>query len=506
MKKEIVIQKVGMALLMAFLVGAMISACSVQSFQQQVDDAAEGGVRSIGIIGVENENAEFEVRVNVDKQNRCYTEDDPIVVTVKSNSDGFLYLLHIDSSGTKTMLIPNKYQANNEIKAHQEVVYPVEESTFRFLVTGPSFGKEMIKAFVTKERLKSVDIAQFSIAPAKEITQTQSNGIADELTKSITIEGKPENQQTNFATHEVVYETFSKKTGAPVPTKGERFFVGFGVQKFKDSSITPLSACVADVKTMCELATKYLGVPEEYAAAITDTEVTLDTVRKTFCDVLPKITKPGDTIFVYWSGHGGRISAIRGDDTTGSFVHFLVPYDGDTNNPRETMLMEGPFGHWTQKLDGRNLIFILDACHSKGMTNAKSIPSGGKSSTNGFSLTNSILGTNTKTMDAINESDAPFTFAFKPLSRSKALGQNGLTVIASSASEELSFERREGNLSVMTYFLVDAIKKGPKSMTHKDICSTIEAPVQTYMKKNYPYANQTVLEQDDLNPAILLKP
>ena len=42
---------------------------------------------------------------------------------------------------------------------------------------------------------------------------------------------------------------------------------------------------------------------------------------------LPAVTRPGDTVLIYWSGHGSRCADTDGDEKDG-FDEYLVPHDG----------------------------------------------------------------------------------------------------------------------------------------------------------------------------------
>src|SRR5207248_1192572 len=97
-------------------------------------------------------------------------------------------------------------------------------------------------------------------------------------------------------------------------------------------------------------------------------QATLKAIEEAIRIYLPQATSAGDTVFLYWSGHGGRISNVDHTEPDG-FDEYLVPYDGrlgSTDEVRGTMLMDKTFGRWVQELDGRKLIVILDACHSGG--------------------------------------------------------------------------------------------------------------------------------------------
>lgn len=465
--------------------------------------------RDLSIVEVENQTPGFAVLVDVDRQDRLYTEDEMVTVKVKSSSDGYLYLLHQGPKGKNTLLIPNKFQKENFIKGGQTVFFPSEDSTFRFRVSGPSFGRETIKVFVTKKRLKSLGDAKFTISSVTPLDQETTRAVLGEFgarSRDITVEENP--GDSDFATHEVVY-TSRAKTQEPVSSNEEkRYAVCFGINKYKDQSIKNLKVCVKDAEAMRKLFVEKCGVGAKDCLVLTDEAVTLENLRRVFCEVLPELAPPNSTIFIYFSGHGGRIPALPNSTSTTGYTQFLIPHDADSNNPAKTTLLDDQFGIWAQKLNGRKLLFILDACQSGGMANrAKGISDGG--------LVDAFLRNAPESKSAESdtvEESFDFTFGFTGLARSKALGQSGLAVIASSAHDQVSFERQEGDLSVMTYAFIQTVLEGPGNMTHKDVKPRVGSLVNQYIRNNrhiqsaYPNYRQTVVEQDDLTPGLILKP
>lgn len=277
-----------------------------------------------------------------------------------------------------------------------------------------------------------------------------------------------------------------------------------GINKYQDRTINTLEVCENDAKAFANICTKCLGVAENDCILLTNEDVTLQRLQAGF-NALKECTKPGDVIFIYWSGHGGQ-TASTNRQGQGSYDQFLVPYDGDTTKPFDTMLMEDTFGYWALQLNGRKIAMFLDACHSGGMAaNAKSIGlNSGKSEMGG--LKGRIFGSGSKGLSGEQEStnrDYVCMFGFGNFKRSKSLGQTGLYILASSSYDQISFEGED--MSVMTKYLVETIENGSGSLTHKDLKPMIATKVLDYVKKTHQ-VQQTVVEQDDLDPGLTLKP
>ena len=81
-------------------------------------------------------------------------------------------------------------------------------------------------------------------------------------------------------------------------------------------------------------------------------------------------------------------------------------------------------------------------------------------------------------------------FLDSELRRIKDLGQDDAVMLFSSASDEISAERRDGKLSVMTYCLVEKLF-GSDSLTLAEGYAHVRVEVPKYMKEHFPGREQT---------------
>ena len=145
------------------------------------------------------------------------------------------------------------------------------------------------------------------------------------------------------------------------------------------------------------------------------------------------------------------------------------------------------FGRWVQELDGRKLLVILDTCHSGGQTTLeKSLAKG--------------LG------DPLPAGDARFDFLDGELERAKDIGQRETALLASSTASQVSFERKEGDLSTMTYFLAAHLRHGSGPVSLRDVFSLLKLSVAQYVEKNFPGTTQTPILVDNLTGPFYLRP
>lgn len=426
-----------------------------------------------------NDASTESVEVMLDREDLIYTSGETAEITVRSSVSGYLYLVCYDVEGNATLLFPNKWNSDNYIQKNKTVTYPSADQNFLLRIVGPPFGKEKICAYVTSKEIEAIKgielgkdatditdiLSEFSVELKKRVAKDKAGSKGIEVVE----------KRRELTVGQCVYHTQPRSSASGKPevsaTAPRRIFVGFGINKYDDKRIRDLTCCVADAKAMGEVACERLGVKEKDCLVITDEQVTLASVRRIFTEILPKCTHPGDQIFLYWSGHGDKASSgvTRANDS------FLVPSDADVND-RSTMLDEHVFGEWLKNnLHGREIFLFLDACHSGGML---------------------LGGGNSKSLTR----DPDFVFDFganvSPAA-SKSLGHVGMFAMASSGEDELSWEGSGSlGLSVATHYLIETLKEGDSSLTHKALVGEIRPLVDKYVKNNRPGATQTVKAYD----------
>jgi hypothetical protein len=147
------------------------------------------------------------------------------------------------------------------------------------------------------------------------------------------------------------------------------------------------------------------------------------------------------------------------------------------------MVLDKAFGRWVQNLDGRRLVVIIDACHSGGQTQG---------------AIKSLTGGNT---------EVPFRgfFFATTLKRTKDIGQRETAVLASSRATQVSFERREETLSVMTHFLVEKLSGGSGPVTLTEAAEYLAENVPQFVQQHYPGTTQTPVFVNQTTPPVYLR-
>jgi hypothetical protein len=450
----------------------------------------------------------FLVRVEVNHPDHVYREGDKLSARVLSEKDGFLYLFNITPDRRVKCLFPNKFQRDNRIKAGKAVAVPDAKADFDFPIEGPKFGRETLKALVALRPLEELvnRLAIKDVFSVAALTKRAATSIDPEkltgLERDIGLAARPAaaaaRQQrllAQIAEHAVAVLTLRKGDAVPAPptvggaprdgeARPKRVGVFIGISTHKDKNIRALTVAHKDAQEMARFMKDAGGLDE--AVVLVNEKATLARTEDLIRVRLPAATRAGDEVFLYWSGHGGRVKDPTGRERDG-MSEYLVPYDGKLGTVaqvRSSMLLDVTFARWVQALEGRKVIVILDACHSGGQAaGAKGLGdrvNAGKETTLGF-----------------------FQAAFQ---RAKNIGQKETAVLASSKATEVSYERREGDLSVMTYFLLDRMKAG-KKVTLKEGFLEVQKAVPAYVKDRLKARNpQTPVLFDHTTPPVYLRP
>jgi hypothetical protein len=380
---------------------------------------------------IEQQQPAFYVHAEPDRASRAYYEGEQMTIRVKSEADAYLYVIYEQADGATYVVFPNSAQPDNRVKAKQEVEIPGKDDTFRWTIGAP-FGNELMKVIASKERiaeLEKPDVRQKRFTP---VTGKGIRNVIKQLGGGAPAQGWSE-VTLKITTHAGVNPNS--------PYYGKRYAAIFAVpvqwvtQPTKDvfgkAPASNLGLGPVYDASMMERCLRSRGGIEVLASAIGIIELksppaTKQLIKNVITEVLPSQTQPGDTVMIYFSGHGANIPDSREKD---GFSEFLVPSDfleprglvalrrlqaqGESLSDQlkellargETWLREaqvvfdpdGPdwekmsqeaqdesfqraaevlikrsaitddeFGHWVQALDGRRVVVVLDACMSGG--------------------------------------------------------------------------------------------------------------------------------------------
>ena len=376
-------------------------------------------------------------------------------------------------------LFPNKYQTDNLIRAKQPIQVPAPEADFEFTAV-PPFGTGLLKAIATVEPLEGVQLQQ--------LTQKAVTDLSEATAKDFDVNLKKK-RDSDWADAEI--EVATLPVDVP-PAKPARLAVCVGISKFLHPGVPPLQVSHLDAERMAEALARQCQV--DPIAVLTNSQATRQAIEQVIFHDLVEKSKPGDTVIIFFSTHGGRVSDVNGDEDDG-LDEYLVPHDGVLGKP-DTMILDDTFARWMQQLEGRKIAVILDNCYSGG-------------SSKSFGPRKELFA---KGLPGSGAKSASLDFFDGEMRRAKDLGQQGTIILAASQADQLAWEMPSADQgSVLTYHVLQSLTaKGcdvnnDGRLTFGEVFRFIEDPIKTYVLRTFQ-ANQDPVLRDNANDGIFLKP
>ena len=448
-----------------------------------------------GPAAIQQQQPSFLVRADVDRANRSYREGDTLTVRVNCEVDAYLYVVYQQADGKAFQIFPNSGQPNNRVKAREAVQVPALNDRFRWQVGAP-FGKEVVKVIASKQPIKQLSDEQMRAKRFNAISPERMKGIELEI---------GEEPPTEWAEDQVEITTYPRAAEQTAST-ARRFGVFLGVSEYmfneqvRESSggkhELNLSCCHRDARQLSDIM-REVGRLDDLRMYTND-QATRAQFEQAVTKWLPSVSRPGDTVVIYFSGHGGQLPDDNGDEPDKN-DEYLLPHDflsasalvglieqekkgkldpryasivsaakeiiARSGSPekaidiitRVTGVSDDLFGHWLQRLSGRQVIVILDICHSGGFATQEK----------------SLVDTGSETFD----------FMDKEIGRLKDLGQPNTALFAASHTSQQSQEDRELGNGVMTYYLMNTVRQAPKALTLKDASEKCASAMHEYYEK-----------------------
>ncbi|KQS88366.1 MULTISPECIES: caspase family protein [unclassified Rhizobium] len=119
-----------------------------------------------------------------------------------------------------------------------------------------------------------------------------------------------------------------------------------------------------DVKAIHALLTDTLSFKPESIRVLTDEAATKAAILSSMDEWLVAGTKPGDRIYVFFSGHGLQVKDASGDEEDG-MDEAISTYDlkaGETD--WTNVILDDELEALLEKMKGRAVTLVIDACHS----------------------------------------------------------------------------------------------------------------------------------------------
>jgi len=133
------------------------------------------------------------------------------------------------------------------------------------------------------------------------------------------------------------------------------YAVVVGIEQYRQK-LPKADFAAHDAEVMSEYFTKVLGIPEENIALLLDTHAARTDLVKYMEKWLPNRVENGDSVFIYFSGHGAP------NPKTGEA--YMVPYDGDPSYIDTTGYPLKRLYEQLGNLPAKEVIVMLDSCFS----------------------------------------------------------------------------------------------------------------------------------------------
>jgi hypothetical protein len=196
-----------------------------------------------------------------------------------------------------------------------------------------------------------------------------------------------------------------------------------GVGTYTHPCFTSLPATVRDARAIADILTDpaRCGYPPANVQVLTGEQASTANISAAF-EMLAESISFESTVFIYFSGHGGR--ALE----NGVWRAYLCPREADPDDLTGTAISGDEFSALLGAIPASKLLVMLDACHSAGSAELKAADGA-----------------------VIWKTGLPDDY-YEALSRG-----SGRVIIASSGEGQYSYIRQQGDLSLFTWHLHEAL-------------------------------------------------
>lgn len=131
----------------------------------------------------------LEVVAWVDRPDSTYARGERVRMFVETNKDAYVTILNVDPAGETTVLFPNRYQSDNQVRAARAVEIPTPGSGSQ-VVVGGTVGTELIKVIASTEPVPLFQARQLAAAGAFQQVRSEPQGVARSLVVAMN-QGRP---------------------------------------------------------------------------------------------------------------------------------------------------------------------------------------------------------------------------------------------------------------------------------------------------------------------------
>jgi hypothetical protein len=267
-------------------------------------------------------------------------------------------------------LFPNEAAAKNLVPGKQTVTIPAAGDEFRFRVR-PPFGAEVVQVLATLQPLAELDQLVQKTGRAAVVPGSVLAALAARLPR----------EPTGWTEHRVPVRTLAKEA-LPPARAASRVGLFIGVNKYQDEKMcSPGERFRLGAELMAKTLVERGGIEAKHAKTIIAEQATKANIQEAIVRWLPSVSQPGDTVFVFYAGHGGTLKNLDGskpdgrdgllttfDNDLGSGIKSQEEYDARS---RRKMITDDALARWLQELPGRQIVLLLSTCHAGAQIDAQ---------------------------------------------------------------------------------------------------------------------------------------
>ncbi len=262
-------------------------------------------------------------------------------------------------------------------------------------------------------------------------------------------------------------------TTSPAEAGQKALLIGIGAYE----NIQPLVGPPRDLVRMENFLKTHMGYRTDEIAVLKDGQATRKNLLRTMNNWLVRSTKPGDKVFIYYSGHGSQLPDDNGDEKDG-LDETLSPIN--TTKDGKNQITDDEFGAILAKMSDRDLTVIIDSCHSgtisRGVASASAANSSDRARTFIPDLTTRSGGP-TKDQVKAHRGEASFLRS-----------SDKLRIWSAASANQFSWDTLNGGVFTRNFIngvgkkLADKNKHG--TVTHAELITYLRTEAADYCKTN----------------------
>ena len=277
--------------------------------------------------------------------------------------------------------------------------------------------------------------------------------------------------------------------GASPVLAADKWALLIGVGDYIEGDRLDLKGPPNDVQMMEELLLTKFGYQAEQIRKLVDAEATKAQIIGTIRDWLLVKEKPGDTVLIYYTGHGSQVPDLDGDETDGR-DEVLCPADVRVGYPGNE-ITDDELNELFSQIEATDVTVIFDACHAG-------------TGTRDFEFNSTPLEFRSMDLQYPEPEGGQRAFNFDgaeadgielpAATGTRAAGESSgnFTMIASCAPEETSasamFYQGMSRIwsGVLTYNLVKALKDADGETTYEELMASVLRDVKKVNRRQTP--------------------